>query len=236
MRHSAWAVVGWLLVGCDGGGIEQTTTTTVEAVTSPDPRPTTPAPAPDPPEDPECPDNAHLQGQDCVCDPGFVPAADCGSCEVDVDADGCPPNAWPLDGQCVCKLGYGVNDAGCACENVGSVGASCLTANDCDVALQAFFYPVCLKSFQDFIYHGDVGTSFPGGMCSTAHCLGYDGDNCVALGGVCLELGSSFGGDRLGACLVPCGLDAECRDGYVCRALTEDEHWAATNQRFCLLP
>jgi hypothetical protein len=176
-----------------------------------------------------CPDHSQ-PGRDgtCTCDAGWLPDADCSTCERDVERDGCPADSFPNSGSCYCKLGLDVSEAGCGCEAAGSLGSSCVGDGDCATGR-------CMKDLSDFSVDGyyDFRGPLPGGFCSVDFCR-----YCSEWGGTCAAMGSDGTDSLTYACLHACTATAECRDGYVCRGIDPGEHFDADEApgSFCLPP
>ena len=180
----------------------------------------------------DCPANSHSDGEGCVCDTGFITFAACGRCVPDAGG-GCPANAYSTADGCACLAGYAPAADGCGCEPDGSVGAPCTSDAECAGE--------CLSSLRDFD-HSPYDTTFSGGYCSLPAC-GYCADAectttyCESWGGTCVEVFTEYpsNGDRMHACLVACADDQECRSGYVCRRLQEEDPANVDpDQTFCL--
>lgn len=78
-----------------------------------------------------CPANAHLDGESCYCDDGFVVNAAGTGCEPGENGGGggCPPNSHLENEGCYCDDGFSVNAEGTACVH------ECETDTDCSGGL-----------------------------------------------------------------------------------------------------
>jgi hypothetical protein len=70
-------------------------------------------------QDGTCPAHGHQQGNDCVCDEGYVPNVQRTACVLEDTETDCPENSHHEirngEAGCYCDDGYVVNDAGNAC-------------------------------------------------------------------------------------------------------------------------
>lgn len=176
---------------------------------------------------PDCGADSHPEGDACVCDAGFTLASDCAGCEPDLDQDGCREDALMATGGCECVGGFSPAADACAgCQPDGNLGSPCTADTDC--ALGAF--DVCALSLADF--RNTFGTSsltaaLPDGYCSLQTCLGDFGAPCTAAGGICVHVQFTDFSDMVHYCLLTCGSNADCREGQVCRDLTEADGFQA---------
>ncbi len=171
-----------------------------------------------------CPPNAEPDAANpgaCVCSGGYIIDASCQSCIVDTNADGCAPNSIPADTGCSCIQGYIPNEPGCGCLPAGIVGGRC----DNDSACLGDFCALSLSSFGGYTMRSGTRyegrTPLPGGYCSVKFPYSSQ-DNCVSLGGtyVAVRPGSHY----LDVCLLSCERSEECRAGYICRPLSNEDY------------